>query len=38
MPMLKTPRAARTLAHRILLVYNALVDLVRAGCLSVRQQ
>ena len=38
MPMLKTPRAARTLAHRILLVYNAIVVFLLAGFMSVTQQ
>ncbi len=33
-----TPRAARTLAHRILLVYNALVVFLLAGFMSVTQQ
>ena len=33
-----TPRAARTLAHRVLLVYNALVVFLLAGFMSVTQQ
>ena len=36
--LIGTPRAARTLAHRILLVYNALVVFLLAGFMSVTQQ
>ncbi|MDY3297343.1 MAG: hypothetical protein SOX39_06490 [Selenomonas sp.] len=38
MPGNKSSRATRTLAHRTLLVYNALVVFLLAGFMSVTQQ